>query len=104
MGEDPKYVKEFILKQEFLFYKIYSYKEIPSKHAQKVRTVSDGDKLIGYVPSLSVISYDEYKDFILKCENVRDGIIGWGFGMDAAKEALYLRNYAIIKNYKKEKI
>ena len=93
MGEkDQDYVKEFVLKEQKLFRAVESFRQIPVKHRKKLRTISEpypdhvtGEikhRLVGYVPSTTVIDFSEMRDFILWCEDIRDGMIDWSILKD----------------------
>lgn len=91
MGEnDIEYLHEFVLKQQFLFFTVKDYKDIPARHHKGIRIIMDNDQVIGYVPSMSAINYDEGKAFILKCEEVRDGLIDWSHH---EKDQNYIKEY-----------
>lgn len=84
--KDLSYLKEYVLKQEFLFVAVNDLREIPSRHRARARiiqreTVDDNGeitvKIIGYVPSTTTLTFDEMKAFIVKCEEIRDGLIDW---------------------------
>ena len=97
--KDLSYLKEYVLKQEFLFVAVNDLREIPSRHRARARiiqreTVDDNGeitiKVIGYVPSTTTLTYDEMKAFIIKCEEIRDGLIDW----EMPEEARQYRNAA----------
>lgn len=90
--KDLGYLKEYVLKQEFLFSPVSNLKEIPSRHRQTCRIIEcevikpGGEiavELKGYVPSTTTLSFEEFKDFILKCEHIRDGLIDWEMPAEA---------------------
>jgi hypothetical protein len=88
MGEkDQAYVKEFVLKEQYLYSPVSSYSEIPPRHRKRLRVITErivdsetgevSSKIVGYIPSTSVIDFKTMRDFILWCENLRDGLIDW---------------------------
>jgi hypothetical protein len=92
------------LKQEYLFVEIDSMKDIPSKHIGKCRTISErvidanGEvklRFLGYVPSRSTLTFKEYKDFIIKCEEIRDGLIDWMIPLEELDEMRIIREKAM---------
>lgn len=104
------YVKE-VLKEDFLFFKVDDIKQIPARHLKKCNKIIerkfdiDGRlcvdekgrpvyNVIGYIPSLSSLSVDEYREFIEKCEYVRDGLIGWSMTKDEKERAVEYRKRA----------
>jgi hypothetical protein len=83
---DLVYLKEYVLKQEFLFFTVNELKEIPSRHIKRARIIerqmvdAGGEiktKVVGYIPSTTTLKFDEMKEFILKCEQVMTGMIDW---------------------------
>lgn len=90
--KDLSYIKEYVLKQEFLFVAVNDLKDIPARHRSRARIIqretvdSDGAisvKIIGYVPSTTTLNFEEMKSFIVKCEEIRDGLIDWEMPKDA---------------------
>ena len=85
--KDISFLKEFVLKEKFLFKPCESFKDIPVRHRKRLRTIfveyrekPDDDirrKLVGYIPSTTVLTFKEMRDFIKSCEDVRDGLIDW---------------------------
>ena len=97
--KDLSYLKEYVLKQEFLFTPVDHPKDIPSRHRSRARIIQrelvdeSGEvtiKIIGYVPSTTTLTYDEMKTFIVKCESIRDNLIDW----EMPKEAMEYRKLA----------
>ena len=106
MGErDIDHVKEFVLKEQLLYQNARNSQEIPAKHRKGSRIImvermSNGNEaersIIGYVPSLSALTFDEYSCFILQCEDIRDDLIGWSVGNRLeAVEFLHCRQKAL---------
>jgi len=104
MGESNlDYLCEMVLKQQLLFVPIESERDIPKRHIGKCRTVSkvqylDGEEIIitiGYVPSRSTLTFKEYKEFILKCEEIRDGLSDWMIPLEELDEMGIIREKAM---------
>jgi hypothetical protein len=106
MGERNDYWIRSHLKEKFLRFPINSSEEIPRRHAKKCqvieREVMDENgsayrRVVAYIPSLSSISYDEYAAFIKKCEDLRDGLEGWGYeeGSQRYTDMVYARDKAL---------
>ena len=97
--KDLSYLKEYVLKQEFLFVAVNDLREIPARHRARARIIQretvdvNGEitvRIIGYVPSTTTLTFDEMKAFIVKCEEIRDGLIDW----EMPEEARQYRNAA----------
>lgn len=108
MGEDDIWkVKEIILKPKFLYREVSEYSEIPNRFRKKARFITkfinDVECLVGYVPSLSNLTYDEMRSFILQCEHVLIEDIGSHFGAGSnQRTAIEFRNKAMsVRNFKK---
>jgi hypothetical protein len=107
MGESNlDYVCEFVLKEQLLFVSIESERDIPSKHSSRCRIISErhidsnGEvktKLLGYIPSRSVLTFKEYKDFIIKCEEIRDGLTDWMIPLEELDEMRIIRKKAMVE-------
>ena len=102
---DLDYLHEFVLKDQFLFFEVNDIKEIPKRHYKRCRITyreviqPDGEiitKITGYVPSTSVLNFEEMLEYILKCEAIRDGLIDWNYNTrQDAEEYKRLRDIAI---------
>lgn len=73
MGErDFQYV-HFECKKRFLMRPVEDWKEIPSKHRSRAiiltKEVEGVEKIVGYVPSLSVLKFKELKTYIEQVEH-----------------------------------
>lgn len=97
-------LKEFVLKEEYLKFKVSDLRDIPKRHLKKCRILQrEVESLDGtiytqyeYVPSLSVISEKEYRQFIKTCEEVRDYLINWEYDdFEAVKKMTYYRKLAM---------
>lgn len=108
MGDkDLPHVKEFVLKEQGLMYRVDSLRDIPRKHAVRCRIISreyvdeDGEiksRVVGYVPSTSVVGYKRMKEFIEWCESIRDGLIDWSIlekNKSDYDEMMRLRSFAM---------
>lgn len=106
MGERNDLWVKSKLKDMFLRMPISSIEDIPRRHSKKCQIieqeVSDENgnsyrRVIAYIPSLSSISYDEYKAFISKCEDLRDGLEGWSYqeGSQRYTDMVYARDKAL---------
>jgi hypothetical protein len=93
-----------ILKEEFLFVQVENMRDIPSKHISKCRTVTEkiidanGEiktRFVGYVPSRSTLTFKEYKNFIIKCEEIRDGLSDWMIPLEELDEMKIIREKAM---------
>lgn len=101
--KDLEYLHEFILKQQFLFFPVTDFREIPGRHAKGVRIIMQGNDVIGYVPSMAVLNFFEGKEFILKCEEIRDGLIDWSIhesNEEFIKDYFFTRAKAFNENIK----
>jgi len=101
--KDLVYLKEYVLKQEYLFTPVNDLREIPSRHRSRARIIQrehvdeHGEvtvNIIGYVPSTTTLTFDEMKAFILWCEEIRDGLIDW----QMPEEAIRYRRAAMNEN------
>ena len=61
-------VHEFILKKDFLLRRCMELEEIPVRHYKTCKFVFDKERLTGYIPSMSKITNNEAKEYVLKCE------------------------------------
>ena len=74
------------LKEKYLFQAVSDRTEIPSRHRARCKEFyvdyrdDSGEikrQIYGYLPSKATLKFEEYRDYILKCEFVRDGLEGW---------------------------
>lgn len=70
------YLHEFVLKEKFLKFKIEKYDDIPKRHLKKCRAI-EKNGIIYYLPSTGVLNFVEFREYILNCEAIRDGLIDW---------------------------
>jgi len=80
MGEtDLYYLKELILKKQFLLTPASNIKDIPSRYRSRCRIVTDivpdengnpKEIIVGFIPSLGDLTYDNMGSFITKSELV----------------------------------
>ena len=111
MGEkDLQYVHIFVLKKEFLYIDVDNFNGIPAKYRSKAfvfyreienfNNVSDKRvEVVGFVPSTSDLTKEEFDEFIKKCENRLfvdlDGHIGQGDTIKNQQEHIDLRSKVI---------
>ncbi len=107
MGEDDIWkVKEIIIKPMFLYNEVSEYSEIPNRFRKKARFITkfikDIECLVGYVPSLSNLTYDEMRSFILQCEHVLIEDLRSHYGVGSNQHtAIEFRNKAMdIRSFK----
>lgn len=79
--QDLTYLHEFVLKREFLYFEINDLKDIPEKHRRRCRVVTkeiEGkEKVVAYIPSTAILTFEEMKKFIEQTETLRDGLTDW---------------------------
>jgi hypothetical protein len=107
MGEtDSDYVKQFVLKTKFLYRDIPDgdIKKIPNKHLKNCRIVTrledEKEVVKGYIPSTTVLTFDEMNQFLKDCENllIFDLNSNVGRAGDNQTEALQARGMANLKD------
>ena len=54
----------------------------------------EGDKVIGYVPSTTVLKYEEMKTFLVQCENFLFYDLNGSIGIEKQEEAKHYRELA----------
>lgn len=77
--KDVDYLHEFVLKQEFLKIPVNDWRDIPPRHRKGARVIMDGEKVVAYVSSTACLNYEEMKAYILRCEDIRDGLTDWSY-------------------------
>jgi len=85
--KDLGYLHEFIIKKEFLYFEINDLRDIPEKHRRRCRVLTkevDGEnegekveKVVAYIPSTAILTFEEMKKFIEQTEALRDGLTDW---------------------------
>ena len=88
IGEkDLQYVHIFVLKKEFLYIDVDSFDQIPKKYRSKAfvfyqELENKRVDVVGFVPSTSDLTKEEFDDFIKKCDDRLfvdlDGHVGMG--------------------------
>lgn len=65
------------MKLRYLRRAVSSIGEIPHRYRGRCIVLMDGESVVGYVPSKSALTYQEYADYIQNVERERDGLEGW---------------------------
>jgi hypothetical protein len=74
---DLWYLKHMVLKSKFLFHIVGAHDEIPSRYKKNCRIITnivpdetngEHEIIVGFIPSLADLTYDDMRDFIIKCE------------------------------------
>jgi hypothetical protein len=102
---DVHYLKNLVLKPLFLTRPIDNYSDIPSRFRERCRPLTKEiggvECLIGYIPSLGDLTYEEMKSFILNCESLffedLQGSLGMsgntGIALEFRKKAFQMRDF-----------